>query len=175
MPWVNMFDLGECDIYVQWQDYDNPGPGSSQLCLASDLPIEVGTVEIVDGEVVCTFNYVHGGSSGWYPKVYCVPKYDYSAATSARVIEVSATGDEPPQAGGDYIGRCCVVYIVTNETPYPADFWECPGYAEANMGTIPPDESGFVFGAEPGPIPPLADQEPGDMPCIGATYYFPGS
>jgi hypothetical protein len=176
MAWQNIFQLGECDVYVQWQDYDNSGlPGASRICLAADLPSAIGTVEVIDNEVVCNFNYNPGGSSGYYPKVYVAPKFDYSAAIDARVIEVSAEGDLIPDNSADnYIGRACTLYEL-DEAPgeFDNDF-ECPGYAQAFMGTIPPDENGFVYGAAPGPIPPLAAQVPGDIPVIGVTYYSPG-
>lgn len=177
MAWRNIFELGACDVYVQWDDYDNTGqPGSERICLASDLPPAIGTVEVIDNEVVCTFNYNPGGSSGYYPKVFVAPKFDYTAATNARVIEVSAEGDRIPDNSNDtYIGRACTLFELVD---WPGQFdndFDCPGYAEAFMGTIPPDENGFVYGAAPGPIPPLADQIEGDIPVIGVTYYFPGA
>jgi hypothetical protein len=91
MAWTNIFDLAEWQVYVQFSGQTLfPDPDSTaRLVRAEDLDPAVGTVEIVEGEIVLNLEAVSGGG-GMAPLIVVMP---VGAPPQAAMARASATID----------------------------------------------------------------------------------
>lgn len=54
--WKNIFDLGDWQVYVRFQGAEVTDPDSEEYWVkAEDLDPAVGTVQVVNGQIVCEF------------------------------------------------------------------------------------------------------------------------
>jgi hypothetical protein len=178
MAWVSAFDLGECDVYVRFKGGDVGGgtPGDETLVRADLLDTRIGTVQVINGEVVCDFVPDIGGSSGFMPTVAIVPKFDLSTTTGWRVLEMSASGDGSLPGGENYGAGSGLMW----EDPLGSDpktYQFDPGAAGAQGATMAPlsmdDGSFFGVYVPNSAMPEKVDDT--DLVAIAAQYFNAGS
>ena len=134
--WTNIFDLGDWDIYVKFVGAtESPSPDSRYYYVkAADLHPDVGTVSVVNGEIICEMEDA-SSSGGYAPAIVLLPQF---AAPQVQ-YRVTCTGF-------DGRGEAAPVISVRDG---PAE-WD----PEYNFDLYFEDSNGFVLPtASPGPLP----------------------
>jgi hypothetical protein len=179
MAFRNIFELGECDVFVRWNDVnEDTSRGTTLLININDLPTNpstngyIGTVQVVGNQVVCNFDYDIVGISGHYPTIVVVPKFDYVSAIGARITEVDFSGPEAP-GGNRYVGlvgRITQAGASSGIMQYDITL----GTSEVSTEPMTEDPGGATFSATvPDPLP--AQVGANQLPCIGVDYEFIGT
>lgn len=178
MTFRNIFELGECDVFVRWNDVnEDTSRGTTLLINITDLPTNpsangyIGTVEVINGEVVCNFDSDISGRNGHYPTIAVVPRFDYRNAIAARITETDFSGPSAP-GGSRYVGlvgRIAQAGQSNGVMQYDLT-WSAPGTISEPMT----EDVGNTFSSTVlDPLPPQVGAT--ELACVGVDYEFIGT
>ncbi len=178
MAFRNIFELGECDVFVRWNDFnEDTSRGTTLLINITDLPTNpsangyIGTVEVINGEVVCNFDSDISGRNGHYPTIAVVPRFDCRNAIAARITETDFSGASAP-GGIRYIGLVGRM----NEAGQSNGIMQYDFNLDTQDVIIEPmteDPGGSFSATIQDPLP--AEVDPSQLPCVGVDYEFIGT
>ena len=146
--WTNIFDLGEWDVYVRY-DGITAAPSEDAWVLAADLDPAVGTVEVIDGLIVCSFEAAGGSGGVPTPSIVVMPKFSISAPCRLTCPDFGSINTNTSYFGAEVSG------VTSNGdgtfTVHNADLGNAIDYANQSEWALPteaPEPLPLSYGME---------------------------